>query len=194
MNIIELKTYPAPPLNHKEMLRYAGCKEPTAEVMALLEEALQELQNGCTYRVCSCRFSLQIQGDLCDFGAFSLRSKALAKNLCGCPEAVIFAATIGVEVDRLIGKNLRLSPAKAMLLDAIGTERIESLCDVFCAEWENTRPRFSPGYGDLPLESQKVLFSILDCQRKIGLCLNESLMMSPSKSVTAILGLEGDKE
>jgi cobalamin-dependent methionine synthase I len=51
------------------------------------------------------------------------------------------------------------------------------------------RPRFSPGYGDLPLELQTNLFKVLDCQHFIGLTLNDSMLMSPSKSVTAIVGL-----
>ena len=83
------------------------------------------------------------------------------------------------------------------MLQAIGAERIEALCDVFCekirldAESAGLfpRPRFSPGYGDFPLELQKDIFRVLDCSRKIGLTLNESLLMSPSKSVTAVIGL-----
>ena len=53
----------------------------------------------------------------------------------------------------------------------------------------HTRARFSPGYGDLKLSSQKDIFRVLDCSRKIGLSLNDSLLMSPSKSVTAIIGV-----
>lgn len=53
----------------------------------------------------------------------------------------------------------------------------------------DTRPRFSPGYGDLPLALQRDIFHALDCARKIGLTLNDSLMMSPAKSVTAIIGI-----
>ena len=55
-------------------------------------------------------------------------------------------------------------------------------------------PRFSPGYGDLPLSLQRDIFRVLDCPRKIGLTLNESLLMSPSKSVTAIVGLGHPRE
>ena len=36
---------------------------------------------------------------------------------------------------------------------------------------------------------QKDIFAALDCPRKISLSLNESLLMSPSKSVTAIIGI-----
>lgn len=54
------------------------------------------------------------------------------------------------------------------------------------------KPRFSAGYGDLPLEVQKDIFRVLDCPRKIGLTLNDSLLMSPTKSVTAIVGIEDE--
>ena len=44
-------------------------------------------------------------------------------------------------------------------------------------------------YGDLPLEVQTQFFQLLDCQRQIGLTLNDSLLMTPSKSVTAVFGI-----
>lgn len=54
------------------------------------------------------------------------------------------------------------------------------------------RPRFSPGYGDLPLSAQREIFAVLDCGKRIGLMLNDSLLMSPSKSVTAFVGIGGE--
>ena len=85
-------------------------------------------------------------------------------------------------------------------MQALGAERIESLCDAFCRETaqELTRqgktllPRVSPGYGDIPLTMQKELFALLDCPRKIGLTLSDQLIMSPSKSVTALAGIKYD--
>ena len=83
------------------------------------------------------------------------------------------------------------------MFQALGAERIESLCDTFCNDMNNElgvrlKPRFSAGYGDLPLEVQKDIFRVLDCPRKIGLTLNDSLLMSPTKSVTAIVGIEDE--
>ena len=81
------------------------------------------------------------------------------------------------------------------MLQALGAERIEALCDSFCdflaAEYAplTVRQRFSPGYGDLPLQNQRAFFDALQCHREIGLYLNESLLMSPTKSVTAIVGI-----
>ena len=63
------------------------------------------------------------------------------------------------------------------------------LAETYATEGLSLRPRFSPGYGDFPLEAQESVFKALDCHRKIGLALNDSLLMSPSKSVTAIVGL-----
>ncbi|MBR3258643.1 MAG: vitamin B12 dependent methionine synthase, partial [Eggerthellaceae bacterium] len=46
-----------------------------------------------------------------------------------------------------------------------------------------------PGYGDLPLEVQPDLLGLLDASRRLGITLSDSLLMSPTKSVTAIVGL-----
>jgi cobalamin-dependent methionine synthase I len=51
------------------------------------------------------------------------------------------------------------------------------------------RPRYSPGFGDVPLAVQKTFFEILECQKNLALTLNDSLIMSPEKSVTAFVGV-----
>jgi cobalamin-dependent methionine synthase I len=79
-------------------------------------------------------------------------------------------------------------------MQAIGAERIEALCDVVCAElkeiYGSVGDRFSPGYGDFSLTAQRDIFTMLGCEKRIGLTLNDSLLMSPTKSVTAIIGLK----
>ena len=129
-----------------------------------------------------------------DFGFFKVVSQSLSKNLLGCKRAIIFAATAGFEIDRLITRHSRLSPARALMLSALGSERAEALCDAFSHDMKNTygttRPRFSAGYGDLPLSLQKDIFKLLNPSAKIGLSLSESLLMSPTKSVTAFIGIE----
>ena len=114
---------------------------------------------------------------------------------------VVFGATVGLAIDRLIARYGHISPVKALFFQAIGAERIEAVCDLFCADIQReyaacgyqAGARFSPGYGDFPLSAQRDIFRVLDCSRKIGLSLNSSLLMSPSKSVTAIIGLSREK-
>lgn len=194
MSIIYTKTYPAPPIDEREILRYAGCQQAEQETLTLLREAVREGEQALSYKVCYTESPVTLKGDFCDFGAFSVRSQALSKRLDGCERVVIFAATIGLGLDRLLQKYGKLSPAKALLLQAFGTERIEALCDAFCqelAQQSATRARFSVGYGDLALETQKTVLSILDASKKIGVGLSDGLLMSPSKSVTAFVGLGG---
>ena len=193
-NIVLIKAYEEPPFCQNDILRYAGCKTADSNVLSLLNECIEEAKKKLCYKVCYCQSEVTVEGDICAFDTFKLKSKSLAANLKDCERVVIFAATVGIEMDRLIAKYSKISPAKALMLQAIGAERIEALCNAFCKDLakENRmgqRPRFSPGYGDLPLEAQREIFDILDCNRRLGVFLNNSLLMSPSKSVTAFVGL-----
>ncbi len=197
-SVILSKTYDAPPFCQNEILRYAGCKNADDKTSDLLNLCIKESQGTFIYKVCYRELPLTVAGDICDFGIFNLCSKDLALNLNGCKSVILFAATVGVEIDRLVTKYSRISPAKALMFQAIGAERIEALCDMFCNDIMKTmdiaiKPRFSAGYGDLPLDSQKDIFAVLDCERRIGLTLGGSLLMSPSKSVTAFIGLSQTK-
>ena len=49
-------------------------------------------------------------------------------------------------------------------------------------------------YGDMPLSAQPVLLATLDAQRKLGITLSKSLLMTPTKSVTAVVGLFGEPQ
>ena len=194
MTAIITKIYKAPPISEKEALRYAGCRAADEETLKLLRSCIDESEDKLTYNVCYGEFPVSINGGLHNFGAFSVQSADLAKNLYGCESVLLFAATVGVGIDRLISKYSRISPARSVIIDALGAERIEALCDALCEDFAlenkaNLKPRFSPGYDDLPLEAQKDIFAVLDCPRKIGLSLNDSLLMSPTKSVTAFAGI-----
>ena len=197
-DLIYTKTFPAPPINRREVLRYAGAASETAEISALLDECIAEAEGKLSYKACYREFSVRECDGAIELGFCKVESKALSKNLSGCNKIILFAATVGVEIDRLIARASAISPAKATLLQALGSERVEALCDVLNDEIKRdaeaggyiVRPRVSAGYGDIPLEMQRDIFTALDCTRKIGISLGESLLMSPSKSVTAIVGLQ----
>ena len=188
------KQFPEPQIRRSEILRYAGAKEASAELSALLEDALEEARSILSYKVCWQVFPIVSTETGLDLGFAETQSTVLKNHLLHCTQAVVFGATVGLGLDRLIARYGRVSPARALMLQAIGTERIEALCDLFCSELD-CGVRFSPGYGDLSLEVQKKIFDILNCEKHIGLTLNDSLVMSPSKSVTAfaISGKAKDK-
>lgn len=196
MNLTVLtKSYEKLPICEKEILRYAMCREESAQVLSLLSSCIEEAEKVLCYKVCYCIAAVSITGGTCDFGAFSLQSESLAKNLAGCERAVIFSATVGAHIDRLIAKYSRIMPSRSVMLHAMGAERIEALCDAFCEDIKRETqmslcPRFSPGYGDLEVFAQRDIFALLDPPKRIGVCLNDSMLMSPSKSVTAFVGLK----
>ena len=126
-------------------------------------------------------------------GLIRLPGKSLAAHLAGCARAVLFCATAGPGFDRMLSAN-RLQPARLAIWDAAGTAGIESFCDRCCeALGGHQRSRFSPGYGDLPMQSQQEILSVLDARRTLGVGLTQGLLMTPAKSVTAIVGLEETK-
>lgn len=181
-----------------EIYRYAGGKgQMDAQTAQLLQACLQECESELTPRVCYCFLSAEQALQI--FGA---DSQLLKSRLCGAKNALVFAATVGLGIDRLIRKYATISPSKALYFQAIGAERIESVCDRFCQSiskrlqesGQTLSKRFSPGYGDFSLQAQKDICALLDTYKQIGVALNDSFLMSPSKSVTALCAVQTDEE
>jgi len=180
-------------VNKREVLRYMGASGDET-LFTLIDECISEVKNVLSARICYGEYDSFVDGEAVDLGFCSVNSRDLAKNLKGCKKAAVFVATVGIGVDRLIKKYSLLSPSKALCIGAIGNERVEALCDLFCLDiaekYGKIRPRYSAGYGDLDLSIQKDIFCALSCTKNIGVTLGESLLMTPQKSVTAVVGIE----
>ncbi len=142
-------------------------------------------------------YPLEMENETLHFEKQEIKSRFLSKHLEGCHAVFLFAATIGPKVDREIQRCQKIDAARSVVMQAAGAMFIEQYCENLCrkfkgfAEEENSviKNRFSPGYGDVSLEVQKIFFSLLGC-RKIGLTLMDSLVMAPEKSVTAFVGVK----
>jgi len=197
-NLIYTKSFAAPPVDRREVLRYAGVRTADPKTEKILDDCISQIQDRLSYKVCYRIYDIE-HGDGETSLEFTKSSSALLrKRLDGCEKIVLFCATVGVEMDRLIARASAMSSARAVLLQALGSERVEALCDEFCASLGGElgekglilTPRFSPGYGDLPLEMQRDVFASLECSKRIGVSLGEDLFMTPTKSVTAIIGIK----
>lgn len=180
----------------KEACRYMGYKSDRKN------EALEELYSQCLeffkkeadYKAVYREVPVTLNDGVIDFGFCKIENENLYKNLSGCSSAVIFAATAGAAVDRLIMRSSALSAVEGMVCDCIASSGIEVWCDEVNSVAVGTRqskPRFSPGYGGVSLSYQEDILSFLDAERKLGITLNDSLMMIPRKSVTAFIGIKG---
>ncbi len=198
---VTTKSYDFPPVNFNEIYRYAGGDSSLPEFTSLVNECLSLAKNKFVFNVCYTSLPVNVTENTVILGDYKIKSNNLSQNLIDCKNAVIFGATIGIEIDRLITKYGKTEPIKGLIFQSIGAERIEALCNMFNDEIsakENesgkfTKPRFSPGYGDFALENQKEIIKLLSTSKNIGLTLNESLLLSPSKSVTGIIGITDKK-
>lgn len=192
-------------INRKEIYRYLGygTNTPDDNVNAMIKEVLESLLDSISprniYKIFACSAAERIVVLKGENTTFAFESRNLAANLAQCRHVIMLAATLGLEADKLLQKYEILNMTKATITQACGAACIEAYCNILqeqiCAEVskDNTalylRPRFSPGYGDLSLEYQKVIFEELECTKRIGLSLTDSLLMYPTKSVSALIGL-----
>lgn len=181
----------------REILRYMACKKEGTSEKNLIDEFLPSALSAINPRGSFGFFNIEIKENNCYIGNEKIKSNNLSKNLNGCKEAVVFALSIGAEADRLIQKYSLARPSAAFCINAILTAAIEEYADLFCKEMRQMflkeelfcRPRFSPGYGDLSLCHQPFFLELVNASRLCGINLTKSLMMTPSKSITAIMGV-----
>lgn len=124
-------------------------------------------------------------------------SRTLARHLAGCRAAYLVCGTLGAGFDALMRRTSVKSAADALVLQAVGTAAIEEWMDAVEAEvaadlakGEAMLQRYSPGYGDFPLSAQRDLLRTLETARRIGVFLTDTLLMVPSKSVSAVIGVK----
>ena len=132
-----------------------------------------------------------------NLGFAKIQSANLYKNLQGCEYAFVMAVTLGIEADRLTSRLGVSSGAQSFIADGIASALAEAVADKLSdmlSERYELKPRFSPGYGDLPLSAQREVLDFLSAQKLIGITLGENLLMVPKKSITAIQGIIKNKE
>lgn len=189
----------------KEAVRYLGYGRNAADerTLALIEDAFAELERAASPKSVCRIFDVDQSGDgRIMIGNMEIESTSLSRNLKGCIKAVLFGATLGAGVDRLIRRSSVADMAKAVILQACAAAFLEEYCDEeqirIGGKMEEQglylRPRFSPGYGDFDIRYQEQLMRMLDCAKSIGLTMTDSYMMTPTKSVTAIIGASPVKE
>ena len=183
-----------------EAARYLGygkhaVDEPTKN---LIMEQLSELSKASNVKSVYQYFPCLVENESrVKIGTMEIRSKHLAKNLKGCKEAAIFGITLGTGVDLLIRRTMVTDMAKALVTQASAAVLLEEACDELQEKIRKEkseeqlwiRPRFSPGYGDFDIHHQKDILRMLDTHKKIGLSMTDSYMLTPTKSVTALIGI-----
>ncbi len=184
--------------------RYIGMKEsaPEGELLTLMDRAESKLKEDVAPAVTYKRFDLEKgEGGIALSGAsLILPGRDIEKLLVNCDMAVLMCATLGPKVDARIRKLSAADVAMALVYDATASVAIDNICDSLQTEIAEKLPgyeqtmRFSPGYGDLPLEIQESFINVLDTKKRVGVSLTEGGMLTPVKTVTAVVGLRKKSE
>lgn len=162
------------------------------DTIAKCESELRKVVQ-CRYSAARVNVSYPHDG-IIDLGFGEFKSLDLYRNLGGAKEAFIFAVTIGMSVDRHLMKLYSLSAAEHFISDGIASALAEAACDrvnEILSDGLDCRKRFSPGYGDFPLELQPKVLETVNAGRLLGITLSSSLLMTPKKSITAVMGICG---
>ena len=185
----------------EEVLRYLGHhgQAMTEEFLAMAERCIDRVCQAAVPRHCAFVLEKTAEGLKAGGTTLTLTGRDIARLLQNSRRCYLLAATLGPGVDALIRQRQAQSMAEAVVCDAAATALIECVCDeaekalaAGLAKGERLTRRYSCGYGDLPLSLQPDFVRVLDTPRKIGLACTPSLLLTPQKSVTAVLGVAKD--
>lgn len=185
-------------LNLDEALRYMGFPTPPDErTLSVIKGLAEQLKGAIAPKHILKSFACRVGEGRVVLPEITFESKSLSAHLEGCEKLFILAATLGTGADSLIRRYSITDIANSSMLQAIAASLMETYCDRVQSELEKQlaseglylKHRFSPGYGDLSMEHQRDVIRLLQAEKTIGLTLSESLMMIPTKSVTAIIGV-----
>ena len=185
-------------LNVSEALRYLGVRgAPDPPLLSQLSAAADRLARAAPPRWVWRAYPLAFgpEGPALEGAGLALPGEMAARMLEGCAQAAVLICTLGAAFEALLRAEQARGMARAALLDACGSAWVEAGCDEAQAEISARFPglhstdRFSPGYGDLPLSLQRDICGALDAPRRLGVQVTDSLLLNPSKTVTAVIGL-----
>ena len=181
----------------EEALRYMGAANADEATRRLAEETAKMLEERLQPRYLWRALRIERKGKevFLPEAGFSLTGKLAESMLAECDIAVLLVCTLGAGFDRMEKEWEARDMARAAVMDVCGSAWTERVCDEAEAEIRSRFPdrfttdRFSPGYGDLPLSLQADFLRATDAGRKLGITVNESFLLLPCKSVTAVIGL-----
>ena len=188
-------------INKDEVLRYLGHRGQDIDenLQNTIEECRVEVKKVINPRVVYTYKNIKPIGDGVEVVTTNLilTGKDIKEHLKNSTECVLMAVTLGNEIERQTRFYEKTNLTKALILDACATTAVEEVCDIIensvkekaVLSGMNITFRYSPGYGDLPLDVQNSFLRALDAGKKIGLTVSENNLLFPRKSVTAIIGI-----
>ncbi len=186
-------------IDEREAARYLGCQENPlpSDIQKRIQKASQKVMELAAPRIIEREFHFYNATFQLENTCFQIEGHSAHDYLKNCDSCILMAATLGSAIDELIRRTQITDMAEAVVIDSCASCAIENVCNNWQKQTEErlkeshryATDRFSPGYGDLPLTMQREFCQLLDTSRKIGLSVSDGGLLTPIKSVTAILGI-----
>lgn len=191
-------------VNRDEMLRYLGYagQQFDTELQQRVEQAASQCEQNNAPRCVHVAYPIdrthtepdRVVLTGCDL---VLEGSSIGRHLSGACEVVLLACTLGAASELTLRRLSATSPTDAMLYSAAASSLVEAVADESQAAIAQEAAqrglyvgsRFSPGYGDFPLDIQPAFLGVLDASRRIGLTATRDNLLVPTKSITAVIGL-----
>ncbi|MDE6613283.1 MAG: hypothetical protein K2K28_01865 [Clostridia bacterium] len=123
-----------------------------------------------------------------------LKCSPYEEYLKGSSGVFLSVMTLGTEADAKIKFYSRTDAAKALVFDACASAYLEYLSDDYeKGLGDNLSYRFCPGYGGSDVGDLRFIFGLVKPE-KIGVTLNSTNYMLPSKSMAGIIAVGAENE
>lgn len=186
-------------LNRNDAIRYMGYKDetPDRKISDIMDECESVLLKAIKPRYIYKVFDLEKTNEAIAVSGTSLlfEGKDIKSHLSECDKCVLMCATLSVDADKQILSYEATDMTKAVICDCLASAAVEQVCNIAESEIKEKLKnyyftwRFSPGYGDFPLEIQHGFLKVLDAGKRIGVNSTDSMILIPRKSVTAVIGI-----
>lgn len=178
----------------QEIANNLGCKTLDPQTKQLAEQAFSILYAEAAPKAIWKTIPLNHFPQGLALGDMTLAGNDIQQHLRGCEVAVVMAATLSLTAEKALRQITAEDMALALVADAVASAMVEMLCEDTEQEIRSKIPypyitaRFSPGYGDFPLQMQPLFLRLCDATRILGITATPQHILIPQKSVTAILG------
>ena len=184
-------------ININEMRRYAGLQKVAFSedrLEAARSEALLYIEPRTSWEL----YDYDCKGQIIKSNPpVYIKGEKAGAHLRGAAKIICIAATIGSTLTDTANSYFQKGEyTHGLLLDAAATTAVEQTADALervltpkaAAKGYKMHWRYSPGYGDWPIEAQADILPLCHGEQ-IGIRLTEAKMLSPVKSITAVIGL-----
>lgn len=175
------------------LCRYLGYLDNGTKAQS--EKIMGRLKEVCLPKITYREIAVERKGDGIYLYNEKFGGEDIKKHLAESERCILLGLTLGMGADRLIRTLESSDMSSAVVCDTLCSVLTEQLCadarQEIAKEYEGLylTDSYSPGYGDLHLDTNRSMEKLLDMPKRIGVSVTESMLLLPRKSITAIIGI-----